>query len=225
MGVCKSVSTDPENCGACGRVCTVPLVSNYETGPFATATCAGAMCGFTCDAAFMKCPASTPTCQRKLWDFENGTTQGFVQPTDVPNIAHSSLFNSIARAHGGTHSLAVPLDSGGTFVLNLNLCNLATPYLPTSGRALSLWLYVDGALNSSATNILTAAVWGCTDQFCSFASPVSLNPVPVGSWVHVSAPVSAADAAANPYAEGITLQGELHPSSSTTVYVDDIALQ
>jgi len=176
----------------------------------------------------MKCPGSTPVCQRKTWDFENGTTQGFFQRTDISDIAHSSVINSTTRAHGGTHSLAVPLkSSGGTFDVSMPTCGGgggATP-LPTAGRSVTFCIYVDGALAAAGPNYLTANVWGCIDGGCITAASVTVNPLPVGTWFSITAPVSAAAAAAHPVADGFDLQGAVNPSAATTVYIDDVVFQ
>jgi hypothetical protein len=49
-GRCVSTDTDPNHCGACGRVC--PGVSD------ATATCARGTCGFECHRGFHRCGAT-----------------------------------------------------------------------------------------------------------------------------------------------------------------------
>jgi hypothetical protein len=48
-GVCETDITSPENCGGCGRACTV--------GPHATGTCSHGTCGITCSAGFGDCDA------------------------------------------------------------------------------------------------------------------------------------------------------------------------
>ena len=198
-----------------------------ETGTFGAATCSGT-CGFTCDANFMKCPGTVPVCQRKTWDFENGTTQGFYQLPNFADIANSSVINSTARAHSGTHSLALPLkSSGGTLDVNVTICDGASVPLPTAGRSISFWVYVDGALSSAAGSpFLSAIVTGCLQGVCFTAGMSSTtDPLPVGTWVRISASVSAADAAAHPDTYSISLVGPLSPSSATTVYIDDVVLQ
>ena len=46
-GVCKNLQTDPANCNACGRVCPAPTNG--------AATCAGGVCGFTCNTNYKPC--------------------------------------------------------------------------------------------------------------------------------------------------------------------------
>ena len=47
-GTCTTLSTDVNNCGSCGNVCTTTVAN-------ATATCTNGVCGFTCNAGSLVC--------------------------------------------------------------------------------------------------------------------------------------------------------------------------
>jgi hypothetical protein len=196
-----------------------------EAGVHGKATCAGSQCGFTCDTNFMMCLGSTPVCQRKLWDFEDGTTQGFYLRTDL-TLAESAVVNSTGRAHSGTHALALPLTAaGGQIDTNVPICANSTLPLPTAGRTLSAWFYVDGPLDPTKTSALYTGIWGCTDVGCT-NSAVTLQPVPAGQWLQMVSPVPASFAASWPSASSFSLSGFVYPlGSGTTLYIDDITLQ
>lgn len=91
---CFDISSDTNNCGGCGHVC--PELPN------STPTCAGGVCGFNCNAGFLKCgntccppgPAnSTSTCtfgQLCGWTCNSGFTK----------CGNSCCSSSMACCHG-----------------------------------------------------------------------------------------------------------------------------
>ena len=49
-GDCVDTTTDPNNCGLCGKICAGK--------PNATAFCAGSQCGIRCDSGYSQCGGS-----------------------------------------------------------------------------------------------------------------------------------------------------------------------
>jgi hypothetical protein len=195
---------------------------------FGTATCGGGSCGWSCNAAFLKCPGTSPVCTRKIWDFEDGTTQGHFLRTDT-DVAQTAVVNTSAQVHGGSHSLALPLRSSGGYVdINLTICAGSSVRLPTAPRTISAWYFIEGALDTNATlsNYLSIGIWGCFNNGCTIAN-ASANPPVVGAWRQIVSPVPADFARDWPDTDGYTLSGTLHPTGSgtTTLYIDDIVLQ
>ena len=229
-GVCKNLSNDPQNCGGCSSACQPPSTGYPGTGVHGAATCSGGQCGYTCNSGYMKCPGGDPKCQRNRWDFEDGTTQDFFLRTDIPDLEESAVLNSTTRAHTGTHALALPLKTaGGIIDLNLPACSDQAVWLPTAGRSISAWFYIDGALNSSSSNYLAAGVWGCAPSngstYCTISN-ISNDAVPVNTWFQIVSPAPDSFAGSWPLSEGFTLSGYLYPTGSTAVlYVDDVVFQ
>jgi hypothetical protein len=164
-------------------------------------------------------------CQRNLWDFEDGSTQGIVLRTDIP-VAQSAVVNSTAQHHSGTHSLALPLKpSGGDLVTDIGICSRANVPLPTYGRSVSAWFFVSGSLDTVASG-LGLGWFGHDASVTSSIEPVTLSPVPVGTWFRITQTVSASFAATYPNSLEIQLVGNvISTGSNTTVYVDDITFQ
>ena len=201
-----------------------------------TATCGGSQCGYTCNTNYVKCPGTQPICQRKTWDFEDGTTQDFFRRIDIPDLEEVSVMNSTVRHHTGTHALALPLYTMGGYIdINLPFCINATVATPTAGRSISAWFFVDGPAlktNQPSDNSISAGVWGCAPQppdgalGCTIENTTVMTNVPVGTWFQVVAPVSATFATNWPTSSGFTISGYLYPvGATTTLYVDDVVFQ
>jgi hypothetical protein len=180
----------------------------------------------------MKCPGSTPQCQRNRWDFEDGTTQEFSRRTDIADIQETAVLNSTARAHTGTHSLALPLKAGGGIIdIDLSHCIDEDIWLPSAGRSISAWFYIDGPVNASPSNYLSAGVWGCANSADGSSincviSNVSNTTLPLNTWFQIVSPVPDSFAASWPMAEAFSIEGDLiTPGSTTVLYVDDISFQ
>ena len=65
-------SSDVMNCGACDNMCPAPAPN---TG---IPVCLNSTCDISCNPGYLSCmPASLAMCQETVWDFEDGTTEGF----------------------------------------------------------------------------------------------------------------------------------------------------
>jgi len=178
----------------------------------------------------MKCLGTTPVCSRRIYDFEDGTTQGHVLRTDIVGIGQSAVKNSTTRAHPpGTHSLALPLfAAGGTIDIDISICGGADIPLPVAPRSISAWFFLDGPLVTTGTqnNFVAVGMWACNADFCTHAATLVSSPVPVGAWTQIVAPVPADLAAQYPNTLGYAFTGFLTPAGAgTTLYVDDIVWQ
>lgn len=86
--VCRNLSTDPANCGACGNVC--------PTRPHALATCSGGSCVLVCEIGHLNCDGNlTNGCETSpATDVNNCGGCGMVCPS-LPNTAPSMCMGGV----------------------------------------------------------------------------------------------------------------------------------
>jgi hypothetical protein len=111
-------------------VADAPIAPPVQDGPVTAPDTAGPADAAT---ACLTCADSPGVCIRTSYDFESGTNEGW-SPGTV----------STARAHGGTHSLAMTVtlpETGGSVSATLKLCS-GTADLKS--RTLREWIYIEG---------------------------------------------------------------------------------
>ena len=99
--------------------------------------------------------------------------------------------------------------------------------LPSSGRSISFWYYIDGSLDTMWSDYLGISFWGCNASGCSIASGAVASTTPtLRTWTQSVASISAPSAVDLPETVAFSLFGTLHPSgSNATLYLDDIVMQ
>ena len=201
--------------GACVQCCT-----SADCGGTSTCTSAN-VCG--CSPGLLSCVGAAASCQRRTWDFEDGTTGGFgILRTDF-SMATRGASNSTAQHHGGTHSLAIPVTATGqarSFELDQLLCGSVGQISLTGLTSISAWFFVDGPPLDPASNFGETVY---TDKL-SPGQNFLFSSV-IGQWFQVSTPVSGLNMSTSMYELGVGAVVNGTADWTGTVYVDDIAIQ
>jgi hypothetical protein len=219
---CKTLASDPANCGTCGHTCADPPVVGSGS-----ATCSGGSCGLACNAGYLQC-SGTNYCQVASWDFEDGSTDGFaILGTD--QMAVTSISASTSVTHGGVYALAIGITAtGGTvrgFEVGLKMCG-GSGYLPSGGRTISAWFYLSPSSNTvpppSPTSFFGEHLYTSASD-----GGYMPNATTVGSWFQVSSPIDDVGTHLLSFAlQGyFGANGANPPDWDGVVYIDDITIQ
>jgi hypothetical protein len=217
---CQNLTNDPDNCGMCGHICAEPPVVGSGS-----ATCSTSTCGFVCNANYLKCGGTT-YCQIASWEFEGNTTDGFGNMDNGPT-AVQSIVSVPTVPHGGTHALAITIKAQGqgaerTFAVGLKMCG-GNGFVPANAQTVSAWFFLspDGDAVPPPDDMSRIGVRLTTNM--GTGGNATGNPVPVGTWFQVTAPVASVG---NQLIE-LAVAGVFGDTSdwSGVVYVDDIVIQ
>jgi alpha-tubulin suppressor-like RCC1 family protein len=178
-GVCVSLDSDVDNCGACGRICATPQ--------HATSTCSSSTCGFTCNPGFLACdsqgccPASSiaaggdTTCavvdgSVQCWGSNDSGQLGFdpagapfsARPVKVPGVLGAS-----SVAVGAHHACAIVAGTGQVMCWGANDAGQlgaqgsGVVTVPNVANALALAL---GDRHSCAITNTGVSCWGANNS-------------------------------------------------------------
>ncbi len=182
-GTCAALASDPNHCGACGKVCSLP---------HANATCASAACAIaSCSAGFADCNGTaadgcevdTTSSAANCGGCGLGCTTANATPACVGSTCAIGACSSgytdcdgLASTGCEVHTAADPNNCGGCG----HVCSLANANATCSAGACAVgsckagYADCDGvASNGCETNLAVAAHCGaCTGSACSGGTPV-----------------------------------------------------
>jgi hypothetical protein len=184
--------------------------------------------GATCGAGFVQCvryPESS--CHQSTFTFESGTTEGFAIDA-LDSGPGTTISASTARAHGGSHSLAVPINSPNTTqwaVANVTWCSQIGEVIPLGAATLSMWIYLDGPAPLKYPDTTEAQMMAFTESGRIASRPI--YNLPLGVWHQVTYQVDVADPGKYKFenaVKGLTINFGFPGGWGGTVYVDDISV-
>jgi hypothetical protein len=167
------------------------------------------------------------SCHQSTFTFESGTTEGFAIDA-LDSGPGTTISVSTTRAHGGSHSLALPIVSPPDItqwaVANVTWCSQPSEVVALGAATLSMWIYLDGP-PLKYPDATTAQIMAFTE---SGRIPGHLAyDLPIGVWHRVSDVVSVADPGKYKFentVKGLTINFGFPGGWGGTVYVDDIVV-
>jgi hypothetical protein len=167
------------------------------------------------------------TCHPTTFTFESGTTEGLA--VDALNSAPgATIATSSARAHGGTSSLAVPIESPTAtkwIVFRTTWCSQTGEGARLAGATLAMWIYLDDGLSRMDPGASQAQM-----MLFNAGGNIATLPIyslPVGVWHQVTYKVPVVGQGKyEPASEarGLTINMAFPGGWGGTVYVDDITV-
>ena len=144
--------TDVTHCGSSCLDCNQPN---------ATAVCNGTQCANICNGMALACSGTGGKAACGTWDFESGTTEGWINTSGDFGVDVSGGQFQATTAHAliGSHSLAVGHNDtpsvsaagGGASTFSVHLCPSGVP-VSLSGKSLNYYIYLapttSGAFNA-----------------------------------------------------------------------------
>ncbi|HEX2659008.1 MAG TPA: hypothetical protein VHU40_12080, partial [Polyangia bacterium] len=170
-----------------------------------TRTCSGGSCSFSCNAGFDLC-TNMSACSRNLWDFEDGTTQGYSVAAGPAPMSMGS------PAHSGTSSLRFSVSTSTTATID------GFFYLPCptnrQGKTLSAYFFHSTAPPLNSQYLIAG---GSSTGPATVVSAVGASG---GFWDSLSTPTTDAGSQNATYVEvRVTISGPW----MGTVFIDDIS--
>jgi hypothetical protein len=217
---CASL-TDPMACGGTCMVCPTSSVPNSAP------TCNGT-CGVGCATGYRACSGTSgpSSCNRVTYDFNDGTSQGWVAAPNGPSTVTVMPSATIRRGTSGS-SLQVAstfgvFGSGTSMGAQVPLCATGSENL--NGRTVSAWIYIDANLPDCSPSNNDLAIIVSSAEVASGVAIAHSVPV-VQTWFQVSGTVTDAGAI---NAEMVTISLTLDCTNNTvwpvTFYVDDVTI-
>jgi hypothetical protein len=184
--------------------------------------------GGPCGAGFVQCVRyPEASCHQSTFTFESGTTEGFAIDA-LDSGPGSTISVSTARAHGGSHSLAVPIRSPDITqwaVANVTWCSHQAEVVALGAATLSMWIYLDGPSPLKYPATTDAQMMAFTESGRIPSLPI--YNLPVGVWDQVTYKVLVADPGKYKFenaVQGLAISFGFPGGWGGTVYVDDITV-
>jgi hypothetical protein len=198
-GTCRSLTTDPSNCGACGNVCS------------AGKTCVGGSCQSACQGVYV--------CNSCLaWNFESGTTQAWTAKTSNCSVGVA------AGAGLGSYSLSVNSNSpdGSTIEVTVPLCgNGASIVLPTAGYQFNARVKFQSSIAFGSDGLGGGRASILVEGENYYNVLYDADPIATNQWISLSGPI-VARTPTNP--SHLTLRFFPWASWSGVIYVDNVSV-
>jgi hypothetical protein len=213
--LCTQTCVENTSVQGCGALCTpCPIPAN------GAATCDGSRCWAQCNAGFLMCNSTVPTCVDGAWSFEDGTVGGFALLPETSDAANG-LSISAVRSVDGTHSLAVSATydcNHRSIEIFTNPCGQANP-IDLRGKTLTFSWYLDGPPLPAGTIEIAASA------LASGGEMVAVSPS-LGHWSSVSVQMmDPSDVSTNGFAFQLYMLPSTCAPWTGTVYFDNFRIK
>jgi len=207
-------NTSINSCGSSCNACPPPGLAN------GTATCNGTSCGVGCLSGYGLClngNGTTNSCSRTTFDFNDGTTQGWMNT----NAGTFSTSTSIRRGTSGASLKYEIVKFSETVYWGVHFPLCSSSSMNLLGKTVSAWVYIEGDAFPSCGALHDMGIL-ITNTSGMSGSGASATPVR-NQWFQVSATVSlsAAQTAAQ---VDIALYLSCDTQWLGAVYVDDVTI-